>query len=188
VSYTPDEWRARLRPEASDWGFDDYERLWESSAGLDLLGRLQVVTMASYLVDDLLVKVDRMSMAHALEVRSPFLDADVAAFGLSLPAWDKAIGLSLKRVLKKTMATRLPAEVLHRSKRGFGVPLDRWFRTDLRPYLQGTLGSPRARLRAHVEPTAVDDLLAEHDAGAANHGHTLWTLLTLELFLQREKW
>jgi asparagine synthase (glutamine-hydrolysing) len=188
VSYTSDEWRARLRPEASAWGFDDYERLWESSAGLDLLGRLQVVTMASYLTDDLLVKVDRMSMAHALEVRSPFLDADVAAFGLSLPAWDKAIGLSQKRVLKKTMASRLPAEVLRRPKRGFGVPLDRWFRTELRPYLRGALGSPRARVRAHVEPTAVDALLAEHDTGAANHGHTLWTLLTLELFLQREKW
>jgi asparagine synthase (glutamine-hydrolysing) len=188
VSYTPDEWRARLRPAPSNCGFDHYERLWESSAGLDLLGRLQHVTMGSYLLDDLLVKVDRMSMAHALEVRSPFLDADLAAFGLSLPSWNKAIGPLLKRVLKKTMAPRLPAEVLHRPKRGFGVPLDRWFRADLRPYLWGTLGSPTARVRAHVQPAAVDALLAEHDAGAANHGHTLWTLLTLERFLQKEKW
>ncbi len=144
--------------------------------------------MASYLLDDLLVKVDRMSMAHGLEVRSPFLDADLVAFGLSLPSWNKAIGLSLKRVLKKTMASRLPAQVLHRPKRGFGVPLDRWFRTDLRPYLRGSLGSSNARVRAHLEPTAVDALLAEHDTGVADHGHTLWTLLTLERFLQREKW
>lgn len=188
VSYTPDEWRARLRPAASDWGFDHYECLWEATAGLDLLGRLQAVTIASYLLDDLLVKVDRMSMAHGLEVRSPLLDADLVAFGLSLPSWDKAIGLSLKRVLKKAMANRLPPEILHRAKRGFGIPLDRWFRTDLRPYLQGTLGAPTARLRAHLEPSALDALLAEHDSGSADHGHTLWTLLTLELFLQKEKW
>jgi asparagine synthase (glutamine-hydrolysing) len=188
VSYTPDEWRARLRPGASDWGFGHFEQLWESMAGLDLLGRLQAVTMASYLLDDLLVKVDRMSMAHGLEVRSPFLDTDLVAFGLSLPSWNKAIGLSLKRVLKKTMASRLPAQVLHRPKRGFGVPLDRWFRTDLRPYLHSSLGSSNARVRAHLEPTAVDALLAEHDTGVADHGHTLWTLLTLERFLQREKW
>jgi asparagine synthase (glutamine-hydrolysing) len=154
---------------------------------LDLLGRLQAVTMMSYLLDDLLVKMDRMSMAHGLEVRSPLLDAELVAFGLSLPSSDK-IGLSQKRVLRKTMASRLPGQVLHRPKRGFGVPLDRWFRRDLRSYVQGTLGAPRARVRAHLESAALDALLAEHDAGAADHGHTLWTLLTLELFLQKEKW
>jgi asparagine synthase (glutamine-hydrolysing) len=188
TSYTPEEWRVRLRPGASDWGFDDYERLWESSAGLGLLGRLQAVTVMSYLLDDLLVKMDRMSMAHGLEVRSPLLDVDLVAFGLSLPFWDKAIGLSQKRVLRKTMASRLPAQVLHRPKRGFGIPLDRWFRDDLRSYVRSTLGAPNARVRAHVEPAVLDILLAEHARGAAGHGHTLWTLLTLELFLQKEKW
>ena len=71
VSYTPDEWRARLCPGASDWGFEDYESRWNETAGLDLLARLQAVTIATYLLDDLLVKVDRTSMAHGLEVRSP---------------------------------------------------------------------------------------------------------------------
>ncbi len=188
VSYTPDEWRARLRPGASDWGFDHYERLWESSAGLDLLGRLQAVTMDSYLLDDLLVKVDRMSMAHALEVRSPFLDADLVAFGLSLRSWDKAIGPLLKRLLKKTMAGTLPQEVLRRPKRGFGLPLDRWFRTDLKAYVEGTLGSRSARVRGHLKPEALDALVAEHMSGQAGHGHTLWTLLTLEAFLRKERW
>jgi asparagine synthase (glutamine-hydrolysing) len=155
---------------------------------LDLLGRLQAVTMGSYLLDDLLVKVDRMSMAHGLEVRSPFLDADLVAFGLSLPSWDKAIGPSLKRTLKKTMAGVLPQEVLRRPKRGFGLPLDRWFRTDLKAYVEGTLGSSRARVRAHLEPEALDALLAEHMSGQAGHGHVLWTLLTLEAFLQKERW
>jgi asparagine synthase (glutamine-hydrolysing) len=188
VSYTPDDWRARLRPGACDWGFAHYERLWEGSAGLDLLGRLQAVTIASYLLDDLLVKVDRMSMAHALEVRSPFLDADLVAFGLSLPSWDKAIGPSLKRMLKKTMAGTLPPEILRRPKRGFGLPLDRWFRTDLRGYVEGTLGVNSARVRGHLNPEALDVLLAEHMNGQAGHGHLVWTLLTLEAFLRREGW
>jgi asparagine synthase (glutamine-hydrolysing) len=144
--------------------------------------------MGTYLLDDLLVKVDRMAMAHGLEVRSPLLDTDLVAFGLSLPSWDKAIGLSLKRVLKKTMARTLPQEILRRPKRGFGLPLDRWFRTDLKTYVDGTLGSPRARVRAHVDPEALDALLAEHMSEQADHGHALWTLLTLEAFLQKERW
>jgi asparagine synthase (glutamine-hydrolysing) len=115
------------------------------------------------------------------------LDADLVAFGLALHPWEK-IGLSQKRILRKTMASRLPDQILHRPKRGFGVPLDRWFRADLRSYVQGTLGARGARVRAHLEPAALDALLAEHNAGAADYGHTLWTLLTLELFLRKEKW
>jgi asparagine synthase (glutamine-hydrolysing) len=86
------------------------------------------------------------------------------------------------------MADRLPPEVLHRTKRGFGLPLDRWFRTDLRPYLRGALATPAARVRAHLDASALDALLAEHDNRLANHGHALWTLLTLELFFQKRKW
>ncbi len=188
VRYVPDEWRSRLRPGASEWGVEDYECRWRQTAGLDLLGRLQAVTITTYLLDDLLVKVDRTSMAHGLEVRSPLLDADLLAFGLSLPSWHKVVGVSLKRALKRVMADRLPAEVLHRAKHGFGLPLDRWFRTELRPYLHGTLGASTARLRAHLDGAALDELLAEHDRSRANLGHTLWTLLTLELFLRKEKW
>jgi asparagine synthase (glutamine-hydrolysing) len=165
-----------------------YERRWQQTAGLDLLGRLQAVNIATYLLDDLLVKVDRTSMAHGLEVRSPFLDADLVAFALSLPSWRKAIGLSLKRALKKAMADRLPAEILHRNKRGFGLPLDQWFRRELQPFLQGTLGPPTARIRAYLDGDALDALVAEHCHGRANHGHALWTLLTLELFLRKERW
>jgi asparagine synthase (glutamine-hydrolysing) len=188
VSYIPDEWRARLRPDACDWGFQDYERRWQETTGLDLLSRLQAITIATYLLDDLLVKVDRTSMAHGLEVRCPMLDANLVTFGVSLSARQKVIGVSMKRALKRAMADLLPAEVLHRTKRGFGLPLDRWFRTDLRSYLRGILGTPKARVRAHLDASALDALLAEHDSGAANHGHALWTLLTLELFLRKEEW
>jgi asparagine synthase (glutamine-hydrolysing) len=188
VSYASDEWRDLLIPGASEWGFDHYDELWEAAPGKDLLARLQALTVDTYLLDDLLVKLDRMAMAHGLEVRSPLLDPDLLTFGLSLSARDKVVGMSLKRVLKMAMADLLPAEILRRPKHGFGLPLDRWFRSDLRGYLEGTLGSPLARARAYVCPDALDSLLQQHLAGVANHGHTLWSLLTLEVFLQREKW
>jgi len=188
VSYVSDEWRERLLPGASDWGYEGYDRLWHTTAGANPLSRLQSLTMATYLLDDLLVKVDRMSMAHGLEVRSPFLDAELVRFALALPAAQKVRGLSLKRALKAAMAEELPSEILGRPKRGFGLPLDRWFRTDLRAYVQGTLGASAARTRAHLQPEVLDALLAEHMSGRADHGHALWTLLTLEVFLQREKW
>jgi asparagine synthase (glutamine-hydrolysing) len=155
---------------------------------LDLLGRLQALTIGTYLLDDLLVKVDRVSMAHGLEVRSPFLDPDLVGFGLSLPSRQKSLGMSMKRILKKAMSDRLPPEILKRPKRGFGIPLDHWFRTDLRSYVHGTLGVPAARVRNHLDPAAIDALLEEHDKGQCNLGHTLWTLLTLELFLRKENW
>ena len=129
-----------------------------------------------------------MSMAHALEVRSPFLDAELIAYTTRLPPRLKARGLSLKRVLKAAVEDLLPPEILKRGKRGFGVPLDRWFREDLRAYVDGTLGAPDAHVKKHLVPEAVDRLLAEHDSGARNHGHALWTLLTLEVFLRREGW
>src|SRR5207302_7409205 len=96
--------------------------------------RLLLSIVSTYLLSAVLVYVDRMSMAHALEVRSPFLDTDLAEFALRLPQSTKVRGWSLKRVLKRAMRDRLPAHLLNRRKRGFGVPLDRWFRTDLRPY------------------------------------------------------
>ncbi|MGH2950913.1 MAG: asparagine synthase-related protein, partial [Solirubrobacterales bacterium] len=144
------------------------------------------LNLRTYLLDDLLVKTDRMSMAHGLEVRCPFLDADLLAFTARLPPALKARGPRLKRVLRAAVKDLLPREIRRRPKRGFGVPLDRWFRDDLQSYVAATLGGRDARLKQHLVPEAVDHLIAEHDAGARNHGHTLWTLLTLEVFLRRE--
>ena len=194
VSYVPDEWRDRLLPDASDWGFEHFEKLWDATArtgpteGSDRLARLQALTMASYLLDDLLVKVDRTSMAHGLEVRSPLLDTDLVAFALGLPSGDKLRAMSLKRALKVAMADRLPAKILHRPKRGFGLPLARWFRTDLRAYVDATLAVPSARVRDHLRPDALDALIGEHMASTADHSHALWALLTLEVFFRQEKW
>jgi asparagine synthase (glutamine-hydrolysing) len=188
VSYVPTEWRERLLHGESSAGAEPWRAQWARTAGSGLLDRLLDLNLRTYLLDGLLPKVDRMSMAHGLEVRSPFLDHELVDFALRLPDATRLRGLSLKRALKRAVADLLPPEVLHRSKHGFGLPLDRWFRTDLRGLVGGTLGSPDARVRGHVAPDALDDLLGEHSNGIADHGHAIWTLLTLELFLRREGW
>ena len=126
-------------------------------------------------------------MAHGLEVRAPFLDTDLLELALRLPDSTRMARLSLKRAMKLAVTDLLPPEILQRRKQGFGLPLDRWFRTDLRDYIEGML-SPSARVRSYLEGGALDQMLAEHMSGSARHGHRLWTLLTLEVFLRQEKW
>jgi asparagine synthase (glutamine-hydrolysing) len=187
VSYVPEQWRRRLLGAPDEWARADYAGRWRASHGAHTLDRLLALNIETYLVDDLLVKADRMSMAHGLEVRSPFLDTELLEFATRLSPGLKVRGLSLKRVLKRALHDLLPANILSRPKRGFGVPLDRWFREDLATYTAAMLG-PRARVRGHVHGTELDRMLGEHGAGAGNHGHALWTLLTLELFLRRHDW
>jgi asparagine synthase (glutamine-hydrolysing) len=188
VSFVDADTRRALLGREDGWASDDLARHWDATAGADLLDRLLRVNVETYLPDDLLVKVDRMSMAHGLEVRSPFLDTRLLELALRLPPSVKARGMSLKRVLKAAVADLLPAEIVDRRKRGFGVPLDRWFREDLAGYLAATVGAPDARIRAHLVGDAVDRVLAEHAAGTREHGHLLWLLLTLEVFLRRQDW
>jgi asparagine synthase (glutamine-hydrolysing) len=188
ISFIDEDTRRALLGGDDGWAAADFDRHWDATAGGALLDRLLRVNVETYLLDDLLVKADRMSMAHGLEVRSPFLDTELLELALRLPPSCKARGLSLKRVLKAAVADLLPPEILGRRKRGFGVPLDRWFREDLADYLQATVGAPDARVRNHLVAGAVDRVLAEHASGTRNHGHALWLLLTLEVFLRRQGW
>jgi asparagine synthase (glutamine-hydrolysing) len=188
ISYVDESERRALLDGHHDDGMEDYRRIWSCSAGAHTLDRLLDLNLRTYLLDDLLVKADRMSMAHGLEVRSPFLDPELLAFTSRLRPSLKARGLSLKRVLRAAVGDLLPAETMSRSKHGFSIPLDRWFREDLRAYLGATLGAADARVKQHLVPDALDRLLAEHHSGARNHGYALWTLLTLEIFLRREGW
>jgi len=188
VSAVRRDWRHALLGQSTDHELDGYHRVWASSEGADLLDRLLVLTMRTYLLDDLLPKVDRMSMAHALEVRSPFLDQDLVELALRLPRNTRVRGMNGKRVLKHAVRDLLPAEIINRRKHGFGVPLARWFRTDLAAYVDATLGAPDASVRSYLKPDAVDGLVAEHQSGVADHHEALWVLLTLEVFLRREGW
>lgn len=169
------------------WAVEDFRRTWRASEGAMTLGRVLDLNLRTYLLDDLLPKVDRTSMAHGLEVRSPFLDHRLVEFALRLPPSHLARGLLTKRVLKAAVADLVPSRVIERSKHGFNVPVDQWFRSDLEAYVRGVLGSPTARVRDHLHPASLDRLLVEHQRGIA-HGQRLWIILMLELFLRREGW
>ena len=144
--------------------------------------RMMRFDFETYLPEDILTKVDRMSMAHSIESRVPLLDHEVIEFATSLPSPMKIQGLERKRVLKKAAASILPAEVFARPKRGFGVPIGTWFRSPLRDFVVDMLQSPRARQRGYFERRFVDRIVREHLAGTRDHTLRLWQLLMFELW------
>jgi asparagine synthase (glutamine-hydrolysing) len=136
----------------------------------------------TYLADDLLVKMDIASMAHSLEVRSPLLDHRMVEFSASLPVKMKLRGYTQKYLLRRLMKGVLPAPVLTRRKMGFGVPIDRWFRTDLKEMAYDLLLDSRATSRGYFRPEAVRGYLDAHVAGRAHNHSQLWALLMLEVW------
>jgi asparagine synthase (glutamine-hydrolysing) len=151
---------------------------------LSLLHRLLHRNFMTYLPDDLHVKMDRMSMANALETRSPMLDTALVEFAASLPPQLKIHRTQMKYVLRLAFRDLLPPALLHRKKHGFGVPLGHWFRYQLRGYVEETLLTPAARLRAYLNQDVVRALFQEHVDGVRPHWDRLWVLLTLELWLR----
>jgi asparagine synthase (glutamine-hydrolysing) len=135
-----------------------------------------------YLADDLLVKIDRATMAHSLEARSPFLDHVVMELAASLPVSFKQAWGQKKRVLKASLRGRIPDALLDRRKMGFSVPIAKWFRTDLREMAHDVLLSPRASERGYFNGTEIARLLHDHSANKVDHGRSLWDLLMLELW------
>ena len=188
LSYTTPEWRSRLVGASATDTMRVYDHVWARSEGADVLNRLLDLNIRTYLLDDLLPKTDRMSMAHGLEVRCPFLDPELASFVSRLPRSARVQGFNRKRVLKAAMADTLPAEILRRRKRGFGIPLDRWLRENLMPYVDDMLVSSSSRIKSHLDSVAVDDLVLSQRRGSPNLGHAVWAMLTLETFLRRENW
>jgi asparagine synthase (glutamine-hydrolysing) len=151
------------------------------------LARLLQLNFRTYLLDDLLVKMDRMSMAHGLEARSPFLDTALVEFGASLPnrlrmRWGRG-----KQLLRRAMRDILPPSILARGKMGFGVPLGAWFRSDLSGVVEERLLDPTSPLYEYLRPEPVAGLVRSHMAAAADLSPQIWALLTLESWLRQEK-
>ncbi len=139
-----------------------------------------------YLPDDILYKCDRMSMAHSLEVRPPFLDHRIVEFAARLPERHKIAGRSLKHVLRQLMKDRLPQAVIRRPKEGFDIPAHHWLRTVLRDLLLDVLNEQDVRASQVFSWPAIDQLLNRHLERRANLGYHLWGLLIL--FLWMKKW
>jgi asparagine synthase (glutamine-hydrolysing) len=150
------------------------------SGGDDVLNRQLYTDLVLYLADDILVKVDRMSMATSLETRAPFLDADVMELAFSLPGHLKIRDGQRKFVLKQAMRGLLPDRILHRKKQGFSIPLKNWLRGELQPLMRDLLAPRRVAARGLFEPGEVTALVEAHVAGRENHAHTLFPLMVFE--------
>lgn len=161
-------------------------------AGADSLSRMLYADTKVWLPDDLLMKMDRMSMAASVEARVPLLDHLLVEFAATLPSSYKVRGLSGKIILKDWARELLPREVVDRRKVGFSVPVGEWFRGGLRPYLEDSLLSARSRERGYFAPGHVERLVKEHLAGTRDHARALWTLAMLEtwhrLFVDSSNW
>jgi len=157
----------------------------ETSRGASPLNRLLAANYASYLPDDLLVKTDRCTMATSIEARCPLLDTALTEYAASLPGEFKLDGRRTKAILRDAFADLIPPDIDRRPKTGFGVPLDAWFRGELREYVRDTLLAPSAASRTYLKPAAVGRLVDDHQQGRANIGHRLWTLVCFERWLQQ---
>ena len=148
----------------------------------NLLEKLLFSDIMLYLPYDLLVKVDIASMANSLEARSPFLDHRVMEFAASLPPDIKLHGMQTKYVLKKAFEKFLPKKILYRKKMGFGVPLHKWFRQELKTASREILLEKRSIERGYFKRNTVEILLDEHVSMKADHSYRIWALLMLELW------
>jgi len=151
----------------------------------DYLNRFLWLDQLCYLPDDILNKCDRMSMAHSLEVRPPFLDHRIVEFAATLPEDFKIRGRSLKFILRDLMKDKLPRSVLARRKEGFDIPAHHWLRTVLKPLLLETLGSNNVRESGIFRWETIEGVLQAHLQRRANLGYHLWGLLILFLWMRR---
>jgi asparagine synthase (glutamine-hydrolysing) len=158
---------------------------WFSGNGeIEVVDRALMADTFNYLPNDLLVKVDIASMAVSLEARSPFLDHHVMEFAASLPALYKLRGLTTKYLLKNALRGLVPKEILSRGKMGFGVPIGKWFRAELKGLLKEAILSDRSLGRGYFKSDAVRRLVDDHIGLRRDYSHQLWTLLMLELWHQ----
>ena len=175
------QWRdAFAQTETADWLAAAYDEALATSA----LDRTLYTDHVTYLAGDLLPKTDRMTMAHSVEARAPFLDVAWVEWTARLPKRYKVRGRQTKWLLKAAFADKLPTAVAGRGKQGFSVPVGLWLRGELREWARARLLDNPA-LGDWFHPAAVQQLITEHDGGKLNHGKRLWALLMFALWLER---
>jgi asparagine synthase (glutamine-hydrolysing) len=175
---------ARLLADGDPTGVErEHVRRSEAHAvPCDTLSRSLALYQDTYLPDDILTKVDRASMACGLEVRAPFLDAELVDFIQVLPPSFKFGRNQTKRLLKRAVARRLPQSILARPKKGFGIPVANWLRGPLAPLMERLLSQNRLARQGIFHPGEVAARIAEHQSGQRDHRKPLWTLLMFQLW------
>ena len=162
--------------------FDEFEKL----SSLDLISQMQAVDFKTYLVDDILTKVDRATMAVGLEGRDPFLDQHIIEYAARLPIEYKYRNKETKYILRKILYKYVPRNLIERPKRGFSIPIQEWFRGDLSGFLQEYLGREKIKKQGILNPFHVNGHVKRYLEGKSDNIHQLWLLLVFEMWY--EKW
>jgi asparagine synthase (glutamine-hydrolysing) len=184
--FSPAQREELLPTERNGWDpLDLYRERYAETAGAEPLARLQDVDLGIYLVDDLLVKTDRASMAHSLELRVPFLDPAVAGLALALPTRHKVRGLAKKRLLRRALAPLLPREVVRGRKQGFSIPLAAWLRGPLEDFAREVLAPETVRRQGLLDPGAVTSVIDRHVSRREDLSRQIWGLMALTMWFDR---
>jgi asparagine synthase (glutamine-hydrolysing) len=174
-----------LLPEVADGSHLPYFRTFRDGRWGGAVERAMATDIRTYLVDDILAKVDRASMAYSLEARVPLLDHRVVEFAVKLPTAFKVRGGETKRPLRTILYGLVPRRLLDRPKMGFGIPVNRWLRNELKPLLEEYLGEERIRREGFLLPAGVSRLVREHLSGRQDHQYRLWALLVFGMWRER---
>jgi asparagine synthase (glutamine-hydrolysing) len=167
-------------------GKGGFEQVFTETQGLPVLNRLMRIDQRTYLPDAMMTKADRAGMAAGLEMRVPLLDARIVKYTSSLPEELKYRGGAGKYLLKRLLSRYVPPGLFQRPKMGFGVPLARWFRGELKGLLQDYLSPERLKKEGRFDHGLVEEKVKEHFSGRVNHHYRLWALLMWEMW--RERW
>ncbi|MBU1864517.1 MAG: asparagine synthase (glutamine-hydrolyzing), partial [Candidatus Omnitrophica bacterium] len=161
-------------------------RYWRQQRGADKMNALSYLYIKTYLQDDILTKVDRASMLHSLEVRSPFLDVEFAQFVSQLPGKFKIRGFTRKYILRKALHNILPKEIINRSKKGFGIPIAYWFRNELKGAIKDHSFSKNLE-SIGMRKDVVNTIVEQHLSGKKDNRKKLWALFVLDNWLKKHK-
>jgi len=179
--YKPEFYEKAITKKAESYKLD----LLENCYSEDIVTTLQEVDIRTYLVDDILTKVDRASMSNSIEVRVPLLDHELAELTFQMPVDLKLNRGSSKYILKEVMKNYLPRSVLEHKKQGFGVPLDSWFRSDLKDYSVSRLLSSDSQLYDFLDMKYVEKIFNNHFMGMRDSSPKIWMLLFMDEWLSQ---
>ena len=175
--------RATLNDNLSTGFFDEY---FEKASGFDRLAQQQYVDVKTYLADDILAKVDRMSMAVSIEVRVPLLDYHIVEFAMNLPAYMKLNGTRTKSIMRSAVKHFVPDIVLKKPKQGFSIPMKHWLCTSLKPMMLDLLSKDSLNKSGYFDDQVVTRWIREHLEGRVNHSHRLWPLMVFEMWHRKQ--
>jgi asparagine synthase (glutamine-hydrolysing) len=166
-------------------GYSPYKQYYDEAHQFEEITRFQYTDTMVYLIDNNLAKVDRISMAHSLEVRVPLLDTDIVEFAFKLPDQLKMPGMKLKHFLKESTKDMLPEEIVNRPKKGFNVPMPRWLKDGLRQLVNHYLSSEIVRKQGYFNSHTVQHLVNAHMSGKADYSRNLWALLMFNVWVEK---